>query len=72
MKQLIVTCTCTCSFTCTLYYVYLSLPDMRDSYASSLRGRQPIFYERHLIAEFEGEKAGSCAIRYHGDNELFQ
>ena len=45
---------------------------MRDSYASGLRGRQPIFYERHLIAESEGEKAGSCAIRYHGDNELFQ
>nr|XP_022294495.1 uncharacterized protein LOC111104704 isoform X1 [Crassostrea virginica] len=49
-----------------------SLPDMRDSYASSLRGRQPIFYERHLIAEFEGEKAGSCAIRYQSDDELFQ
>lgn len=49
-----------------------SLPDMRDSYANSLRERPPEFYERHLVAEYNGEKAGSCVLRYHGDSELFQ
>lgn len=48
-----------------------SLPDMRDSYANSLRGRPPEFYERHLVAEYNGERAGSCVLRYHGDSELF-
>lgn len=49
-----------------------SLPDMRDSYANSMRGRPPEFYERHLVAEYNGERAGSCVLRYHGDSELFQ
>lgn len=49
-----------------------SLPDMRNSYANSLRGRPPEFYVRHLMAEYNGERAGSCVLCYHGDTELFQ
>ncbi|XP_011420063.3 uncharacterized protein [Magallana gigas] len=48
-----------------------SLPAMQTMFANHMRGRPPLFYERHFIAEYNGEKAGAIVLRYHGDSELF-
>lgn len=47
------------------------LPVMKTFYSNHMRGRPPLFYERHFIAEYNGEMAGACILRYHGDLELF-
>lgn len=48
-----------------------SLPAMNTIYSNHMRGRPPLFYERHFIAEYNGERAGTCVLHYHGDAELF-
>nr|XP_022293887.1 uncharacterized protein LOC111104311 [Crassostrea virginica]XP_022293888.1 uncharacterized protein LOC111104311 [Crassostrea virginica]XP_022293889.1 uncharacterized protein LOC111104311 [Crassostrea virginica] len=47
------------------------LPLMVKYYENSTRGRPPLFYERYLIAEHNGERAGACVLRYRGDSERF-
>ncbi|XP_048767663.2 uncharacterized protein LOC125674541 isoform X2 [Ostrea edulis] len=49
-----------------------SLPAMRAFYARKQRERPPVYYERDFVAEYNGESVGSCVLRYHGDNDLFQ
>lgn len=48
-----------------------SLPAMRTMYSNNMKGRPPLFYERHFIAEYNADKAGVCVLRYHGDSKLF-
>lgn len=48
-----------------------SLPAVRTMYSNNMKGRPPLFYERHFIGEYNAEKAGVCVLRYHGDLKLF-
>ncbi|XP_061169437.1 uncharacterized protein LOC133178746 [Saccostrea echinata] len=48
-----------------------SLPKIQELFAKMSRRRPPLYYERDFIAEYNGERAGSCVLRYHGDKDLF-
>nr|XP_022293607.1 uncharacterized protein LOC111104124 [Crassostrea virginica]XP_022293608.1 uncharacterized protein LOC111104124 [Crassostrea virginica]XP_022293609.1 uncharacterized protein LOC111104124 [Crassostrea virginica]XP_022293610.1 uncharacterized protein LOC111104124 [Crassostrea virginica]XP_022293611.1 uncharacterized protein LOC111104124 [Crassostrea virginica]XP_022293612.1 uncharacterized protein LOC111104124 [Crassostrea virginica]XP_022293613.1 uncharacterized protein LOC111104124 [Crasso len=47
------------------------LPLMKTYYEKHTSGRPPLFYERYFIAEYDGERAGACCLRYQGDDALF-
>nr|XP_022291375.1 uncharacterized protein LOC111102799 [Crassostrea virginica] len=47
------------------------LPVMKAYYQKHSSGRPPLFYERYFIAEYDGERAGACCLRYQGDDALF-
>ena len=47
--------------------IHHSLPTVKAMSGESHLGEHPIFYERTFIAEYNGERAGLVAIRFHGD-----
>jgi hypothetical protein len=36
-----------------------------------VRRRPPVFYERDFVAEYNRQSAGSCVVRYYGDDKMF-
>lgn len=53
------------------YNVYHRLPLVVEMTSRYNRGRPQEFYTREFIAEYNGEKAGTCVLRYHGDKAKF-